>query len=75
MEKKVFEYDIPINDKEDCERYNKSLGTKFRPTEEHILELMVQLQDAIYEVGDAGGWYLGDGIKIKVEIEYDPENK
>lgn len=73
--KEVIEYDIPINNKEDCERINKSLGTNFRPTEEHINELIEKLCNAIEKVGDAGGWYIGDGIKVKIELEYDPENK
>jgi hypothetical protein len=73
--KEVIEYDIPINDKEKCEEINKSLGTKFRGTEEHIEELFTLFQDAIERVGDKGGWYIGDGIKVKIELEYDPENK
>jgi hypothetical protein len=73
--KEVIEYDIPINDKEECERINKSLGTNFRSTEEHIEELFNLFQDAIYKVGDKGGWYLGEGIKVKIELEYEPENK
>ena len=74
-DKSIIQYDIPVNAKEECDRINKSLGTSFRSTEEHIDELLERICDTIYEVGDKGGWFLGDGIKVKVEIEYDPENK
>lgn len=73
--KKVIEYDIPINDKKDCERMNKSLGTNFRSTEEHIQELFKLFGKALEDVSEEGGCYMGDGIKVKIEIEYDPENK
>ena len=72
---RVIEYDIPVNSKKECDRINKSLGTSFRSTEEHIEELIMNLYDTITEVGDEGGWYLGDGIKVKIEVEYSPEDK
>lgn len=70
-----FEYDVPIQEKEKCEEINKALGTDFKSTEEHMEILIKKICDGIYEIGDAGGWYLQDGIKVRVEIEYDPENK
>lgn len=76
MEKTVIEYDIPVNpDKEEIDKKNKDWGTSFRTTEEHIDELMMKLCEGIEKVGDEGGWYVGDGIKVKIELEYDPENK
>jgi len=76
----IIEYDIPIQDEEQCEEQNrmiKSLGGThlLKPTEEHIDILFEKINNAIEEVGDNGGWYVGDGIKVKVELEYDPEDK
>lgn len=44
-------------------------------TENHINELFDMLYSAIEKVGDEGVWYIGDGIKVKIELGYDPENK
>lgn len=83
MEKVVITYNLPIQGEEDCERQNKICEelagkdqyTPILPTEAHIDILFEKLQDAIEKVGDDGGWYVGDGIKVKIELEYDPENK
>jgi len=82
MDKTVIEYDIPVQDEEQVEDYNKKceemFGDQFTPlksTDEHVGILIEKLVDAIEKVGDEGGWYVGDGIKVKIELEYDPENK
>jgi hypothetical protein len=83
MEKTVIEYDIPIQGKEQVEKHNKMClemfgedrFTPLKSTEEHVDILFEKLYEAIDKVGDAGGWYVGDGIKVKIELEYDPENK
>jgi len=82
MTKNIIEYDIPVQDEEQVEEHNKMcremFGEQFTPlksTEAHMDILFEKLEDAINKVGDEGGWYVGDGIKVKVEIEYDPENK
>ena len=82
MDKEVIEYDIAIQDEEDIAEYNKFgreiHGDDFNPfktTDEHVDILIDKVYDAIEKVGDSGGWYLGDGIKVKIEIEYEPENK
>jgi len=82
MEKVVIEYDIPIQSEEQVEEHNKRckemFGSQFTPlksTEEHIDILFEKFYDAIHKVGDDGGWYVGDGISVKIELEYDPENK
>jgi hypothetical protein len=83
MEKVVVEYNIPIQGEEDCEKQNKMCAEMFgkdqytpvQSTEAHIDILFEKLQEAIEKVGDDGGWYLGDGIKVKIELEYDPEDK
>ncbi len=82
MAKTVVEYNLPINSEEECERINKMFkkvyGVKFTPlitTEEHLDILVNKLLDGIDKVGDEGGWYLGDGIKVRIELEYDPEDK
>lgn len=82
MEKTIIEYDIPIQSEEQCDEHNKMcremFGENFTPiqsTHKHIDILFEQLYKAIDKVGDDGGWYVGDGIKVKIELEYDPENK
>lgn len=82
MEKLFIEYNIPIQDKENCNENNRMckemFGDNFTPyktTEEHIEVLIDKLYKAVEKVGNDGGWYLGDGIKVKIELEYDPENK
>lgn len=80
--KESVEYLIPIQDKERCEKYNKMwtelVGDKFTPmksTEEHINSLIDKVFEAIEKIGDNGGWYVGDGIRVKIQVEYEPENK
>lgn len=82
MRKTIIEYSIPIQSEEQVEKHNKMreemFGSEFIPyktTEEHAEILTGTLLDAIQEVGDEGGWYLGDDIKVKIELEYIPENK
>jgi hypothetical protein len=83
MEKVVVEYNIPIQGEEDCEKQNKMCAEMFgkdqyapiQPTEDHIGILFEKLQDAIEKVGDDGGWYVSDRIKVRIELEYHPENK
>jgi hypothetical protein len=82
MEKTVIEYDLPIQSEEQCEKHNKMcremFGEQFtpiKPTEEHIEILINQLYKTIEKVGDEGGWYVGDGIRVKIELEYEPEDK
>lgn len=80
--KESFEYLIPTQDDEFCEernmKYRELFGDKFIPlksTNEHIDILIDKLYDAIDKVGDVGGWYVGDGIRVKIEVEYEPEDK
>lgn len=83
MAKVKLEYDIPIQDRESCDHYNKLLKELSHdgnfepivPTEDHIENLLVKIYTAIERVGRQGGWYTSDSIKVKVEIEYEPENK
>lgn len=82
MEKKIIEYLIPIQGKKDCEKHNEMCKEMFgesytpiKPTEDHIEFLIERLYDTINEVGADGGWYVSDGIRVKIEIEYEPENK
>lgn len=84
MEKKVIEYNIPIQDKkyiDDFYKIHKEITGGLEPTEkyfatgEHIDTLTDKFVDTIIEVGNDGGWYTGDYIEVKVEIEYKPECK
>ncbi|UUV46094.1 hypothetical protein [Bacillus phage vB_BanS-Thrax3] len=81
--KKVIDYNVPIQGKKQCDNYNKMLKemshdgqfTPIKPTEEHIQILTEQLAKGIWDVAQAGGLYVGDGVKVKIELEYDPEDK
>ena len=82
MAKTVIEYYIPIQSKETVDRFNKmyeEMSTNdfepYKSTEEHIDILIDKFLEAISKVGDTGGWYWGDDIKVKIELEYEPENK
>lgn len=83
MEKVVIGYNIPIQGEEQCKRYNKMCkelhgAGNFETadtTEVHIETLLDQLYDAIDKIGSEGGWYVGDSIKVNIEIEYEPEDK
>ena len=80
MDKKTIEYSIPIQSKEtvDNKMCEEMFGDNFFPylsTEEHIEILGNKLIEAIQLVGDDGGWYTGDDINVKIELEYEPENK
>jgi len=82
-DKKVIEYNIPIQSQKDCDNYNKMLKemshdghyTPIKSTKAHIEMLTTQFIEGIYDVIEAGGAYLSDGVKVKIEIEYDPEDK
>lgn len=88
MEKEIIEYEIPIQDQATVNKNNrlymelfgKDVFTSpfckpFKTTDEHIGILMSRFEDAIQRVGDDGGWYIGDSIKVKIELEYEPESK
>ena len=88
MDKEIIEYCIPIQDKDTVSKDNRLYVELFgedvftspycRPyktTDEHIDILINRLYDAIQRVGDDGGWYIGDGINVKIEVEYEPESK
>ncbi|PJZ18734.1 hypothetical protein CEW46_26945 [Bacillus cereus] len=70
-----LEYDVPIQSNEDIEKYNRELGTNFKSMEDHVLEMLVKVNDLVYDCAEQGGNYIGDGVKVKVVVEYDPEDK
>ena len=82
-DKKVIEYNVPIQDQKDCDEQNALLKklshdgdyTPLESTKTHIENVATQLIEGIYDVIEAGGAYLGDGVKVRIELEYDPENK
>lgn len=82
MNKTTVEYFIPIQSAEYVAeinaRYKEVFGNvtlQYKSTDEHVDILIDKLLDAISEVGDAGGWYRHDGIEVKIEVEYVPEDK
>lgn len=51
----------------------KKLNT---PTSSEVFEGVVdELLAMVEAVGDEGGWYTNDSIKIEVKVTYEPENK
>ena len=85
MNKTIIDYNIPIQDKKHIDDFykmcKKALGEDFEPTEkylttdEHIDILIDKLCEAIDSLGSENGWYIGDDIKVRIELEYEPENK
>ena len=85
MDKTIIKYNIPIQDKKHIDDYyqmcKKLLGENFEPTEkylttdEHIDILIDKLCEAIEKLGEENGWYIGDDIKVRIELEYKPESK
>lgn len=75
MKKFKKEIIIPINDSDEVEKFNKELGSGYKTVDEHVNDALEQLLEVIGECGDDGGWYIGDSIKINIEVEYEPENK
>ena len=85
MDKTVIDYNIPIQDKKHIDDYykmcKKLFGDDFEPTEkyfttdEHIDILIEKLCKAIDNLGEENGWYIGDDIEVRIELEYKPENK
>lgn len=81
--KKTLNFNIPMQDQKNCDKYNKMLAemshdgqfTPIESTEKHLEDLVVELYNAFWSVAEAGGKYLGDGVKVKIELEYDPEDK
>lgn len=72
----VLEYVIPLNpDTKRLEKYNKEYGTDYKSTVEHVNILIDKIYDAIEQVGNEGGWYIGDTIRAKVQLHYEPEDK
>lgn len=71
-----MEYIIPIqpND-EKLARLNKELGVDFKSTDWHLNNMLGQIVEQIEKCGGEGGWYVGDHIKVKIEVEYCPEDK
>ncbi|MEO2202381.1 hypothetical protein ABGV42_01340 [Paenibacillus pabuli] len=72
---KELEYTIPIQSEEECRQMNELHGTNFKSTQEHMEELHDKLADLIQACGDEGGWYLNDAIRVKIVVEYNPEDK
>ena len=68
-------FNIPIQDKEQCEKFNAEFETDFKSTEEHIDGIVESLYKMIETVGADGGWYRGDSLKIEVRVKYCPEDK
>ena len=85
MDKKIIEYNIPIQDRKHINNFykmcKKVLGEDFESTEkylttdEHIEVLVDKLYKEIENIGEENGFYIGDGIKVRIELEYIPESK
>jgi hypothetical protein len=71
----VKTFDIPIQSKKRCEDFNKEYRTEYKSTEEHIEKVIDSLYEMITEVGNVGGWYVGDSFEIEIKVKYCPEDK
>lgn len=72
---KSKKFNVPVQSKEDCEKFNKKFGTDFKSMEEHVSDVVDELHNMIEAVGDEGGWYLSDSIEIEIKVKYCPEDK
>lgn len=75
MDKQTLDYVIPIQDEEKMEEINKSLGTNFKSTEWHIDDLINKIYGMIEDTLNEGGSYIGDFVTVKIEMQYNPEDK
>lgn len=85
MDKTIIEYNIPIQDEKYINEYyemcKKLMGEDFEPpekyltSEEHVEILIDKMCEAMDNLGKENGWYIGDNIKVKIELEYEPESK
>ena len=80
--KQHIDYVIPMQSEKECERHNqlcrKLSGDNFTPivpTIEHVDRLLEQFMTAFQQVASEGGMYTGDAVRVRIEIEYEPENK
>ena len=78
----IINYVLPIQDEFQVQEANKRgkefFGDDFTPyktTEEHFEVLIDKIAKGVNKVGTDGGWYIGDAIKVRVELEYELENK
>lgn len=75
--KQELEFSIGFEDQADCDKVNHLMkeDTKFIPYEEQVIKMCHKLIDAVHEVGEAGGLFMYDGVKVKITVEYEEENK
>lgn len=75
MKKFNLEYSIPIQTDEKVNTINKEWGTNYKTTGWHIDNLLEEVEALIEKCGSEGGWYVNDAIRVRVEVEYIPEDK
>ena len=75
MDKIIKEYNLPINDEKIVKQYNKEFDTESKSFEQHVEKTLDDILDTIIKLGKDNGFYLNDTIKLKVEFEYQPEDK
>lgn len=68
-------FNIPIQGKEKCEEFNKEYGTEYKSTDEHLDDMIKELYDMLTNVGNEGGFYVGDSYEIQIKVKYCPEDK
>lgn len=75
--KQELEFSIGFEDQDDCDKVNHLMDEdkKFIPYEEQVMKMCHDLIDAVDAVGKAGGSFLYDGVKVKITVEYEEENK
>lgn len=68
-------FNIPIQSKSKCEEFNNEYGTEYKPTDEHLNNMIDELYNMLEKVGDLGGLYIGDSYEIEIKVKYCPEDK
>lgn len=59
----------------DVETYNKQYGLDLKSTDWHFGKVVEKIVSTIQKVGNNGGWYMGEGIRVETRVLYEPESK
>lgn len=71
----TLNFEIGIATQKTVEKANKKYGTDYKSTTEQTEEMFAKIYDEMSSIGKKNGMYTGDSFRLKVEIEYMPEDK
>lgn len=75
MEEIIKTFYIPIQNKKQCEEFNKEYGTEYKSTDEHLDNMVDEVYQMVEKIGENGVWYFGDSLEIEIKVKYCPEDK